>query len=205
MALYIIEGPRGSGKTTIVSRLLSAYGDRCTVIKFNRTADPPRFMTEFLAKHYLALIDSRSICILDRFHLTEFVMRSLDKKVSKEILYETTHMIDTMLQYCGAITYVLEAPPIARKHRISKRIGNASIPEWGSYEEIDAAWKMAISTFRRSRVKVMKNVEPTDLDKIVFDIMKEHRSTTTLHDKIPFLPPFIPEDSMLTAETVEAK
>jgi len=195
VSLYILEGPRNSGKTTVVNRLMTAYPKKAvSSIKFHRTTNPPLFMAEFLAKHYLALIDSRSICVLDRFHLTEFVMRSLDKKVPTSILIPTTHMIDTMLHYCGAITYIIETPVDVRMDRMKLRDLDHRKKEWPDYVELDNAWKTARKMFNKCKTKVVPGSNEKELDKIVLDIMVEQKSMTRLDTKIPFFAPRIEEE-----------
>jgi thymidylate kinase len=201
MSLYILEGPRGTGKTTLAQRLSEAYAGRAAVIKFAKTNAPPLFMMEFLARNYLALIDSRTICILDRFHLTEFVMRSLDGKVPMATLMTTTKMIDIMLKNCGAITYVLKSPPFIRKNRIlhdPNRDEKNRMHEWRDYNEIDRQWDLAASYFNKSTVRVVPNVTSSDLDKVAFSIMREHKGDTKLLEAmIPFEAPMVTEESVL--------
>lgn len=189
--LYIFEGPRNSGKTTAVRRIQAALGERAYVIKFHRTAHPPMFMTDFLTKNYLALIDSRSICILDRFHLTEFVMRSLDKKVDEEILFTTTHMIDIMLKHIGAVTYVLNTSIETRKSRVRLRDVDHQKAEWPDYKQLDDAWTLATKMFHRSKVKVWPAESETDINKLVVDVGRHVKGGTRITERIPFLAPKI--------------
>lgn len=190
--LIILEGPRNSGKTTAAKRLKAALGDTAYLIKFQRTASPPMFMTDFLAKNYLALVDSRSICILDRFHLTEFVYRSLDKKVDDEVLHTTTHMVDIMLKHMGAITYIMETSPQTRKSRYALRDESHNKPELGlPVEQIDEAWALAAKLFHRSRVKKWPGETEMDIMKLVVDAKRYANGGTKVGDRISFLAPVI--------------
>jgi thymidylate kinase len=189
--LYILEGPRNSGKTTAVKRIQDAFGGRAYVIKFQRTAHPPVFMAEFLAKHYLALIDSRSICVLDRFHLTEFVMRTLDKKVDEQVLLNTTHMIDVMLKHCKAQVYVLQTSKEIRKERYKYRDPDHRTPEWPVTSELDDAWTKAVTTFSKCDTHIWSGDTQTDIDRLVVHIMKHQHGGKLLKDQIPSLPPIV--------------
>ena len=192
--LYILEGPRNSGKTTAVRKLQTVLGDSAYTIKFQRTSrpTPPLFMTQFLAKHWLALIDSRSICILDRFHLTEYVMRTVDKKVSQEVLLTSTYMIEIMLKNLGAITYFLDATPEVRRDRYKFRDEAHKKPELGiPMRDIDVAWKKAISTFVHADVRVWPSNTESDIDRLVRDIAKHTKGGKKVEELVPLSPPII--------------
>lgn len=198
MSLYILEGPRNTGKTTVVKTLSHAFGEgKVCSFKFERTSSPPLHMTEFLMKYNLALLDSRTICVIDRFHLTEFVMRKLDKKVEIGQLLTTTSMIDVMLHHLGAVTYVLQAPPQIRKARLPLREDDRHRkPEWTDQKELDDAWTFAIDNFSKCKTKVMTSENQSDIDKIVIDIMKEQSKQTHLKVKweaTPALPVLVPQ------------
>lgn len=193
-----MEGPRNSGKTTAVKRVMSAYPEGAvSAIKFHRTSNPPLFMTKFLAEHYLALIDSRSIVVLDRFHLTEFVMRSLDKKVSPELLLTTTHMVDAMLKECDAVVYFVDTKVEVRKERLKGRDPEHAVKEWEDYAELDKMWAKALKTFKECKTKVMPGNTKEDIDRIVLDIMMEQKTITKLNEKIPFYPPKIENEALM--------
>lgn len=190
--LIILEGPRNSGKSTAVEEIQKALGGKAYTIKFQRTAHPPLFMTEFLSKHYLALIDSRSICVLDRFHLTEFVMRTVDKKVSEEILYTSTHMIDIMLKQIGAVTYFIDTKPEIRKERFKLRDEFHRKPELGgTMKEIDEAWETALKHFHRSDVRIFPGNTMEDIEKLVVDVLKYKVGGKRVETLIPLRPPVI--------------
>lgn len=192
MSLYIIEGPRSSGKSTVVAGIQNAFcASRVNVFKFRRSDQPAADMTEFLAKFWLALVDSRTICVIDRFHLSEYVMRYLDGKVEIKELMTTTTMIDILLQHIGAITYVLDT----KEHVRLARTRNREDPrhrkmEWGNMKELDRAWKNATNLFSRSRIKVMPCNDQIEADKIVIDIMHEQTKQTRLLVKKQNTPPF---------------
>jgi thymidylate kinase len=192
--LYILEGPRNSGKTTAVKKIKEAFGESAYVIKFQRTSrpTPPLFMTQFLSKHWLALIDSRSICVLDRFHLTEFVYRTLDKKVSQEILITTTYMLEIMLKHVGAVTYVLQATPETRQERYKFRDEAHRKLELGlKTKDVDAAWDKAIRTFVHADVRVWPSNNLNDINLLVLDIAKHKKGGRKVNQLISPLPPQI--------------
>lgn len=201
--LIILEGPRNSGKTTAATKLKEQFGENAYLIKFQRTTKPapPVFMTEFLSEHWLALIDSRSICILDRFHLTEFVMRTLDGKVNDNVLTVTTHMIDTMLKNIKAVTYVLKVDEKIRHARLAGRDIDHREKEWLSYKELDVAWASAVKTFHASDVRVWPGASMSDIDNLVKDAINYSKGGKPLGEKIPFLPPILKVDE-LVAEVV---
>jgi thymidylate kinase len=190
MSLYILEGQRNTGKTTVAKSLNNAFGEgRVCTFKFARTSNPAIHMTRFLMRYDLALRDSRTICVIDRFHLTEFVMRKLDKKIGAEQLITTTSMIDTMLHQIGAITYVLQAEQGVRRTRFAHRDEKHRKPEWPNQTELDEAWTYAMENFHESRVKVMASNTQEDIDRIVIDIMKEQSKQTHLKEKWESTPP----------------
>jgi thymidylate kinase len=202
--LYIFEGPRNSGKTTTINTtlaLLKESGRTAYTIKFQRTARPapPVFMIDFLTRNYLALIDSRSICLLDRFHLTEFVMRTLDKKVDTHVLVTTTHMIDETLRNMGAVTFILEATAETRQARLKLRDVDHNKKEWLSYDELDTTWTYARKIFNESETRIRKIENRDDGLKLAREIVKHVDGGKLLNEKIPFLPPIIISNEVVLA------
>lgn len=200
--IIILEGPRNSGKSTAAHKLKEAIGDSY-LIKFQRTSkpSPPIFMTEFLSRHWLALIDSRSVAILDRFHLTEFVMRTLDKGVDPKVLAVTTHMIDVQLKNCGSITYVLETDRAIRDERYKFRDLEHRQREWPRTSELDAAWLVAKKTFKSSIVKSWSGNTQSDIDALVKDAASYVSGGKLLNESIAALPPRL-EVNELVADVV---
>lgn len=177
--LVIIEGPRNTGKSTLSAHLKEVLGERGVVLKFQKTESPHTFMTNFLTKNFLALIDSRVVYILDRFSLTEYVMRSLDKKVDIKVLKATTQMIDTMLKNMGALTVVLTASEAVRIGRIPSRDTEHRKPEWYSYTYLDKAWDEAIK-LQRSQTFVLSNETKTDEMNIIKRILATIKVSSTV-------------------------
>lgn len=191
--LIILEGARNSGKTTVARMIKEAVGPTAYLLKFERTTRPapPVFMIDFLTKNYLALVDSRSVAILDRFHLTEFVMRSLDGKVEMDVLMTTTHMIDYALKNIGAVTYILEADQSVRSTRLKMRDLDHNKNEWPDLKELDGAWAIAKKNFSHSKVRPVKSNTREDTNKIVADALTYVGGGKLLNEKIPFYPPIV--------------
>lgn len=123
--IIVLEGPRGVGKTTIAHNLvpvLTNLGFKPTIAKFTRGEDPTADM-QFTIRKLVA--DSHGpgspATIIDRFHLTEFVMRTADDSVPRSKLALDMVSLSYQLEHAGAWVFVLNADESVREERVKQR------------------------------------------------------------------------------------
>lgn len=129
MALIILEGPRGVGKTTISQALHGAFMAsllspvfKMNVWKRMRGTDPIQDQIDAIMNDFWpALTDPSHITIVDRFHTTEYVMTCcLERRDTGAALYDFV-LIDRILYAVGAIGINLIANSSILESRIALR------------------------------------------------------------------------------------
>lgn len=140
MSIIIVEGPRGVGKTTLSNRiaaLLATGGAQYHIAKFERPGDPHSAMMRIIPQ----LANDTIVHIVDRFHLTEYVMSTYHRRrPSFELLASTMH-IDRTLQQYNAIGVILSAPPEVLSDRIAHRNDGRGLEM--EAQESEKLWSLA--------------------------------------------------------------
>lgn len=122
--IVVLEGPRGVGKTTIARELapaLTELGFEVALAKFERGSDPTTDMLRTISSLKNDFRSSSTATIIDRFHLTEFVMRTVDNTVTRDVLAINMVNLSYALERAGAWVFVMTAPEAVRKDRVTKR------------------------------------------------------------------------------------
>ena len=118
--IVILEGPRGTGKTTLCAELVRRLNDDglpAEVHKGQRVGDPIEGMLSTLSEKF----STDRIWVVDRFHLTEWVMSiHLQRRDFVELTRDIRH-IDTLLDQAWALGFILEAPDVVLLDRIQQR------------------------------------------------------------------------------------
>ena len=102
LRIIIVEGPRGSGKTTLTKRIEELGYER---MKFERTNEPSCDMVKQIGE----MMEKGGKYVIDRFHLTEFVLRAYDMRVLPGKLLNDTKAIQFALRVLDARVVVLDA------------------------------------------------------------------------------------------------
>lgn len=123
--IVILEGPRGTGKTALAKAFiqpLSELGYTPTIFKSERGLDPYSDMRETLARLQVETASNpNKAVIIDRFHLTEFVMRIADGTVKRGKLIHDMVDIAYILEHLQAWVVVLSTVEMERERRVSER------------------------------------------------------------------------------------
>lgn len=118
--IVILEGPRGTGKTTLCSELvnrLKEVGLPAELHKGQRVGDPIEGMISTIHEKFT----EDKIWIVDRFHLTEWVMSiHLERRDFVELTRDI-RCIDIHLQQVGALGVILDAPDTVIADRVTRR------------------------------------------------------------------------------------
>lgn len=147
--IIIIEGPRGSGKTSFVlaaEAVCYVLVPQYEVIKYKaeRGEDP---FADMKAEFITQGLDQSSIYIWDRALVTEYVMSNYLKRQPHKVLYDHTKELFDILDSAGAITIQLDPTPEELTKRLAIR--NDGRPyDMGSIEESLAEWRNAHRAFR---------------------------------------------------------
>lgn len=144
--ILIIEGPRCAGKTTIAHKvvdILNESGITAQYKKFSRADDP----IEDMKQRVLEFDRIRSIVyVIDRFHLTELVMRLADGTVMPSILNRKIKTIDGLLGRAEASIVVLKTSQQVLKRRVEER-NDGRGQEMGSLGFSECLWEDATRNF----------------------------------------------------------
>ena len=144
--IIIFEGPRGAGKTTLAKATVDAIikrGKAARYVKFQRGDKPFSDM-----KHQIRdlLEHDWETTVIDRFHLTEFVMRMYDHKVLANQLYKDTQKIDDLLFKIPVIrTVIVTRDESLRLERIIRRNDGRSEEMPSSTSQF--LWQSAVTGF----------------------------------------------------------
>lgn len=137
--IVIIEGQRGTGKSTIAKKLndvLEFHGVSSRIMKFTRGDNPHRDMRKQIID--MSLDPTSEIFIVDRFHLTEWVMRVVDGQPGEKLAIEATK-IAKILHDVSAMTFILSCDKPIRKERLQKR--NDGRGDEADDERVSAMWE----------------------------------------------------------------
>lgn len=163
--MIVVEGPRGSGKTTLVAQLvpaLQAAGVNAIARKESRTAVPPTHAMLELIDMVLETPDT--LFVFDRFHLTELVMSfMLHRRPIRDLVGETV-MIDSALDALAAHRVLLLANPEILDQRVQQRAdgrGHDISPSAGYMAYCQAATRTS------PRTEWLWNETPSDADHII--------------------------------------
>lgn len=120
---------RGSGKTTLVSKLVEqlnsiGYASEAWKAQRSDSASPFEGMKASIAEFDQ---DPFKIFVLDRFHLTEYVMSTYLQRVSLQDLLTTTTILDSMLAKRHAKCVILDATYNTIDERMSLREGHRKL------------------------------------------------------------------------------
>lgn len=127
--IIIVDGMRGSGKTTLVTEIVKRLVDReinAVQWKAERTdAGSPydgmmNSIQEFDA-------DPFKVFVLDRFHLTEYVMSTYLQRVPLQELLTTTTVLDSRLSVRHAKCVILDASYDTIDNRMALREGTRKL------------------------------------------------------------------------------
>lgn len=157
----IIEGPRAVGKTAL-TEALELYG--FTRAKFTRGTNPTKDMVSSI----LAMSQTDLNYVVDRFHLTELVMRMHDRKVNtKQVLYDT-EIIHGLLRQIEANVIILDAPTAVLATRVKTRADGRGFEMHPELSQV--LWGFASDVFD---VPTMQNVSLEDQTKIIARVIEE--------------------------------
>ena len=134
--IVIIEGMRGSGKTTVAEEAAKRYNRE--YVKFERGISPSIDMPLSILKLWI----TRRRVIIDRFHLTEYVMRCYDHKLPIWYVTLSTQFITWLLRAAGAHTLILTADEDEVYRRLIQRQDVSRMYDM-SYPLAAASWVSA--------------------------------------------------------------
>lgn len=149
MSVFVVEGPRGAGKTTFCNELIHGaqlIGMTAEIWKAQRdeTNDPNMSpvigMRNTFAKQ-LANEDPDHVYIWDRCHLTEFVMSTHLNRVWPPILYENTIQISQFLKANGIPCLLLMAEDEVILRRVNARTDGRTMDM--PIELVQPLWRVA--------------------------------------------------------------
>lgn len=144
--ILIVEGARCSGKTTIAKAVvfnLRKLGLNAEYKKFERASDPIAHMKEKIKE---LSVDANTAYVVDRFHLTEFVMSIALERLTPSILKRKIQTIDNMLGSAQASVVVLTASQAIMRKRVVERNDGRGF-EAGSLELCENLWEDAAKLF----------------------------------------------------------
>lgn len=148
MAIIIIEGRRGVGKTTMCSELhgkLTSMGIDARLWKSERTDNPTLDMAHSIAE---MILEPDVVFILDRFHLTEFVLSAELGRRKLGALINDTFYISRILRNQRALVFLLTAADEDVTLRLSeRRQEDRAKSEFDSQADEQAVWLAAFELF----------------------------------------------------------
>jgi ribose 1,5-bisphosphokinase PhnN len=123
--LLIIEGPDGSGKTTLVEelRMLARDAQQDFVTLHKGQPDPGVDLFEEYHRgldFYRDVEPKKTFVVADRWHLGELVYGPVMRDVSR-VSIEQARMIDRRVDYLGGVRIVLDAVDSTLWHRAQAR------------------------------------------------------------------------------------
>lgn len=123
--IIVLEGPRGTGKTALAQALVPALkltGLSPSIAKFERGRNPTEDMISSLNNFQSQqLRDPKMAIIIDRFHLTEYVMRSVDGTVPRGKLFADMARLSFLLQNMSVWVAILTVDDTVREQRVAER------------------------------------------------------------------------------------
>lgn len=146
MSVLIVEGRRGVGKTTFITSLAKRMDGECQIVLFKsaRTAHPTIDMISTINE-----MASRQdeLFILDRFHLTEFVLSAqLQRRPFGQLVSDTMY-ISSQLVNLQAIVVNMTAADETVKRRLAERSDGRQHSEFDDVRQEVAVWNMAFKAF----------------------------------------------------------
>lgn len=127
--VIFVEGPRGVGKTAAIAAAVSKLrkaGKSAKAVKFDRGESPWEDMSKSLTELRNSLATEPAIIFVDRFHLTETVMRiseepEYEQQFTLNRLHKLALVIELTISNDGWQTIVLTANAKLLETRVAKR------------------------------------------------------------------------------------
>lgn len=120
--IVIIEGPRGSGKTTIAKAVVEALSERGLQAKYwkaDRNSAPPQAGM----MHTILLMSQQpeTVWVLDRFLLTEIVMSACLRRTRIDALQSMFADLNSRLRNADALTFIINSHFTNLNQRLAAR------------------------------------------------------------------------------------
>lgn len=167
--VIIIDGPRGSGKTTIANLVvnhLTNIGFEAEYYKKGLRNEENEFQN--MAEHlYLFKSKNPKFIVVDRFVATEWVMSTFHRRVEDKKLFQWAEMIDTFLLIGKSTHIILMSSVDTLEKRMNSR--NEDGRSWDMAKEAILPLWMASSAILSSS-EVYHNEENSDIDEIARNI-----------------------------------
>ena len=144
--IVVLEGPRGCGKTKLAEladRALTKLNVPHKICKWPRGRRPYFDMMEAIVEmeHF-----GNQLYIVDRFHLTEYVMRTYDKSVFNGYLVQRTEDIQELLRVAHAAVFYVKADSAIRAQRVATR--NDGRGDEMPLKDSEELWAHALKRFK---------------------------------------------------------
>jgi hypothetical protein len=127
----------------MVTEKLNAMGVDAEYCKFERAENPSVHMRDIIHSFEQ---NPTKVFVVDRFHLTEYVMRLADKTVTPSLLKRSTGVVDRAIGAAGGSVVVLTASRNTLKRRIETRQDGRGL-EMESFYLSESLWNNACKNF----------------------------------------------------------
>lgn len=174
MSLVIIEGPDGSGKTTLANRLLKATGLPSALLR--RSGPPGESLEEMLALIQTVSGSSVSL-ILDRHPLiSEWVyLRTARRGESKESFFLQSHALEKIVSFLSEINpLIIYCRPPIDILRFYSRIESQMSGVHSSLESIAEKYDEAMQFLDLKGVRVQKYNFFHQNEDTIIHLVREH-------------------------------
>lgn len=122
--IIVVDGPRGCGKSSLINYLVEISDGFVRLFKAERSENPFLSMLDSIE---LFTNDDNIVWIIDRFHLTEYVMSSLLDRGDHETLLKQAKQIHSLLDQHKALVIYLDANDESIRNRLVQREGNRQL------------------------------------------------------------------------------
>jgi thymidylate kinase len=158
MSIIIFEGPNGSCKTTLAKKVSEIFN-----LQYIKESKP----TEDGFTYYIKKALERNNCVLDRFHLGEFVYPRLKNDGRKLLEYWQIQLIDRILLSKNCLLVYCNTD-----YEFKKNVFLTRGEEYVKVEEIEKESALFDDIFNNSILnKIIYNINNNDQDKVIEQIV----------------------------------
>lgn len=160
--LLIIEGPRSSGKSTIVKWLVRLFGYKTA--KFSRSDDPLGDMIDTIGEYQ----DIGGKWVFDRFHMTEYVMSTYHHRYENYFVLQQgiDNIVDSLMYNTASCRTVIVMTSQRQQYlRTAAREGEHGESEM-PWSETLRLWRYASTVFGADAI--LRNESKLDLVRIIW-------------------------------------